>query len=97
MNREISFKLAVKAAPESLYALCKIKVVRHKPLPCKLTTNHCFCNAQHIDCRDTSVCLMNYKADGTPFWNQFFVAALRDDAGKVRTVWNILYYLHLSF
>lgn len=27
---------------------------------------------------------MNYKADGTPFWNQFFVAALRDDTGKVR-------------
>ncbi|GKY97027.1 hypothetical protein MPSEU_000661500 [Mayamaea pseudoterrestris] len=27
---------------------------------------------------DTSVCLLNYKADGTPFWNQFFVAALRD-------------------
>ena len=26
---------------------------------------------------DTSVCLLNYKADGTPFWNQFFVAALR--------------------
>ncbi|CAM9431945.1 unnamed protein product [Ectocarpus fasciculatus] len=33
--------------------------------------------------RDTSVCLMNYKADGTPFWNQFFVAALRDDTGKI--------------
>ena len=27
---------------------------------------------------DTSVCLLNHKADGTPFWNQFFVAALRD-------------------
>lgn len=27
---------------------------------------------------DTSVCLLNYKADGTKFWNQFFVAALRD-------------------
>jgi hypothetical protein len=23
--------------------------------------------------RDISVCLLNYKADGTPFWNQFFV------------------------
>nr|AML79086.1 putative LOV domain-containing protein [Sargassum hemiphyllum] len=33
--------------------------------------------------RDTSVCLLNYKADGTPFWNQFFVAALRDDTGKI--------------
>ena len=27
---------------------------------------------------DTSVCLLNYKADVTPFWNQFFVAALQD-------------------
>lgn len=33
--------------------------------------------------RDTSVCLMNYKADGTPFWNQFFVAALKDENEKV--------------
>ncbi|CAM9719624.1 unnamed protein product, partial [Phaeothamnion confervicola] len=35
------------------------------------------------DGRDTSVCLLNYQADGTPFWNQFFIAALRDAAGKV--------------
>lgn len=27
---------------------------------------------------DATTCLLNYKADGTPFWNQFFVAALRD-------------------
>jgi len=27
---------------------------------------------------DATACLLNYKADGTPFWNQFFVAALRD-------------------
>lgn len=26
---------------------------------------------------------MNYKADGTPFWNQFFVAALRDENEEV--------------
>jgi len=32
---------------------------------------------------DTSVCLLNYKADGTPFWNQFFVASLRDADGAV--------------
>mmetsp|Transcript_18639 Transcript_18639/g.40344 ORF Transcript_18639/g.40344 Transcript_18639/m.40344 type:complete len:391 (+) Transcript_18639:360-1532(+) len=32
---------------------------------------------------DTSVCLLNYKADGTPFWNQFFVAALRDAEDNV--------------
>lgn len=33
--------------------------------------------------RDTSVCLLNYKADGTPFWNQFFVAPLRDADGTI--------------
>ena len=27
---------------------------------------------------DTSVCLLNYRADGSPFYNQIFVAALRD-------------------
>jgi len=27
---------------------------------------------------DATVCLLNYKADGTPFWNQFFIGALRD-------------------
>ena len=32
---------------------------------------------------DTSVCLLNYKADGTPFWNQFFVASLRDADGSI--------------
>ena len=33
--------------------------------------------------RDISVCLLNYKADGTPFWNQFFVAAIRDANGAI--------------
>ena len=28
-------------------------------------------------------CILNYKADGTPFWNQFFVAALRDAENNV--------------
>lgn len=32
---------------------------------------------------DMSVCLLNYRADGTTFWNQFFIAALRDAAGNV--------------
>jgi PAS domain S-box-containing protein len=32
---------------------------------------------------DTSVCLLNYKADGTPFWNQFFVASLRDAENNI--------------
>lgn len=33
--------------------------------------------------RDVSVCLLNYKADGKPFWNQFFLAALRDAEGQI--------------
>jgi len=33
--------------------------------------------------QDTTVVLLNYTADGTKFWNQFFVAALRDGDGKV--------------
>lgn len=32
---------------------------------------------------DTSVCLLNYKIDGSTFWNQFFVAPLRDGDGVV--------------
>jgi len=36
-----------------------------------------------IEGRDISVCLLNYKADGSPFWNQFFLAALKDDEGKI--------------
>lgn len=33
--------------------------------------------------RDISVCLLNYKADGKAFWNQFFLAALKDADGQV--------------
>ena len=33
--------------------------------------------------KDTSVCLLNYRKDGTPFWNQFFVAALRNEHNEV--------------
>jgi PAS domain-containing protein len=32
---------------------------------------------------DTTVCLLNYKADGTPFYNQIFVAGLRDSSHKI--------------
>ncbi|CAM9279412.1 unnamed protein product [Pylaiella littoralis] len=32
---------------------------------------------------DASVRLLNYRADGTPFWNQFFIAALRNDESVV--------------
>jgi PAS domain S-box-containing protein len=32
---------------------------------------------------DTTVVLLNYRKDGTVFWNQFFVAALRDGDSNV--------------
>jgi PAS domain S-box-containing protein len=32
---------------------------------------------------DATVCLLNYKADGTAFWNQFFIAALRDSGNNI--------------
>jgi len=35
------------------------------------------------DGTDTSVCMLNYKADGTQFYNQIFVAALRDASNKI--------------
>ena len=31
---------------------------------------------------DTTVCILNYRADGSTFWNQFLVAALRDGDGN---------------
>jgi|Transcript_12391 PAS domain S-box-containing protein len=32
---------------------------------------------------DMSVCLLNYRVDGSTFWNQFFIAALRDASGNI--------------
>lgn len=32
---------------------------------------------------DVSVTLLNYKADGTPFWNKLFIAALRDAQNNI--------------
>jgi len=32
---------------------------------------------------EVSVCLINYRKDGSPFWNQFFVAPLCDVHGRV--------------
>ena len=29
------------------------------------------------------VCLLNYKKDGTPFWNQFFLSPILDDQDRV--------------
>ena len=39
---------------------------------------------------EVSVCLLNYKKNGKPFYNQFFMLPLRDDHGTV------LYYLSVS-
>jgi hypothetical protein len=36
-----------------------------------------------VEGTDVSVCLLNYRSDGAPFWNQFFVAALRDGNNRV--------------
>lgn len=33
--------------------------------------------------RDTSVCLLNYRADGSQFYNQIFLAALRNSSHKI--------------
>lgn len=33
--------------------------------------------------RDVAVCLINYRKDGSPFWNQFFVAPLRGVDGRI--------------
>ena len=33
--------------------------------------------------KDTAVCLVNYKKDGTPFLNAFFMAPLRDAQGNI--------------
>lgn len=35
------------------------------------------------DGTDMSVCLLNYRVDGSTFWNQFFIAALRDASGNI--------------
>lgn len=40
-------------------------------------------NSPYSLARLTQTCLLNYKADGTPFWNQFFVAPLRDADGTI--------------
>lgn len=32
---------------------------------------------------DTSVCILNYKSDGTPFWNQLYVGVIRDENSNI--------------
>lgn len=46
---------------------------------------------------DFSICVLNYKADGTPFWNQLFVAALRDTDNCIVNFVSLLLYLNLFF
>ena len=48
------------------------------------------CRSAVSNGNDENVCLQNYKKSGTPFVNQFFIAALRE-AGKGHN--NILYHL----
>jgi PAS domain S-box-containing protein len=42
---------------------------------------------------DATVCLINYKADGTPFWNQFFIAALRDSDNNIVNFVSVLVWV----
>lgn len=44
---------------------------------------------------DCTVCILNYKADGTPFWNQFFVAALRDSDNCIVNYVSIYIVFHI--
>lgn len=32
---------------------------------------------------DGAACILNYKSDGRPFWNNFFIAALRDRKNQI--------------
>lgn len=34
---------------------------------------------------DCSIRLVNYRKDGTPFWNEFFITSLRDTRGRVKS------------
>nr|AML76362.1 putative LOV domain-containing protein [Ishige okamurae] len=41
--------------------------------------------------RDTSVCILNYKACGTPFWNQLSVGTLLDAEGRIANHVGVMY------
>jgi PAS domain S-box-containing protein len=45
---------------------------------------------------DGTACLLNYKADGKPFWNQLFVAALRDSDSCIVNYVRVLLLLLLN-
>lgn len=46
---------------------------------------------------DTSVPLLNYKADGTMFWNQVYVAALRDSNNVIVNYVGVQCEVNISF
>jgi len=37
-----------------------------------------------VEGSDCSVLILNYRKDGLPFWNEFFITALRDTKGRVK-------------
>jgi PAS domain S-box-containing protein len=39
---------------------------------------------------DLSACLLNYRLNGTTFWNQLFIAALRDASGNITNFVGVL-------
>nr|AML77501.1 putative LOV domain-containing protein [Scytosiphon lomentaria] len=41
--------------------------------------------------RDASVCILNYKKDGTPFWNQLSIGVLLDAHGQVANHVAVMY------
>lgn len=39
---------------------------------------------------DCSICLLNYRKDGSTFWNEFFITALRDNRGRIKNYIGVL-------
>ncbi len=69
-----------------------------------LWRNCCFLQGVGTDCRavevirtaiangtNSTVCLLNYKADGMLFWNQLFVVALRDSDDCIMNYVSVYY------
>ncbi|CAM9345841.1 unnamed protein product [Hapterophycus canaliculatus] len=44
--------------------------------------------------RDSSVCILNYKKDGTPFWNQLSIGVLLDAHGQVANHVAVMYEIN---
>lgn len=37
----------------------------------------------YVTCVCVQVCLLNYRKDGTPFWNEFHLSPVRNEQGVV--------------